>query len=224
MADEQTYVEAARASELTTERLIDILRAKLGDRLDSVYDRYTIQGADGDDMVMSEGDIYLPTPQTFIRQPAPSAPEGMAPGAPVIYVGQDGRPSFDSFENAHQHEGRDGASRFATVPFACRIYFSDAPQQADAPSGDRQLDVSEVMNRRATRYVGAMRSVLEEYGCPGTDLSKPRHRAIQNLTPSTAFQASMVMSTGEESSEVGGGGVFEFDIEQYQWVPHHSKL
>lgn len=207
-----SYSRLADSIDDATERLVEILRRKFNDELDSAF------GRDADNF--TDDGIYLPDldGDEIYRYPAPNrrdredmaAKRQQTVAGFVGFVGDSS--STDTYTASSQGRLVDVAR-----PFGAALLFNHAPQKdASAAGQSRNLTPNELMYKRSVLYLGALEHTVAKYAC--------RHDAVNDSSPRSDLPITGGIEIDEGKLGLWGVVLYEFDVDQEVLFPMHANL
>lgn len=200
-----------KAERLTDDRAIELLDSKMPSELDDLYGRTKSSPS-----TETDDGIYLPDPDTYYRQPAPTDEQIREAEHVAVFAGQRSETSYGDFRNL----GSDGVLIKATIPYALSLVFGQAvghPDTSDPVLGRDQHPV-ELTQTRIQYYAAGLRHTIYKWGHVGHE-STTRANAIQDVSIGNSFSRAVEIQTGPDSAALKGQALVECEIDQWQVFP-----
>lgn len=200
-----------KAERLTDDRAIELLDSKLPGELDDLYGRTASSPTHETD----DG-IYLPDPDEYYRQPAPTDEQIRETAHVAVFCGQRSETSYGDFRNM----SGTGVLLKATIPYAVSLVFGRAPGHPDTsdPVLGRDQHPVELTQTRIQYYAAGVRHTIYKWGHVGNE-STVRANAIQDVSIGNSFSRAVEIQTGPDSTALKGQALVELEIDQWQVFP-----
>jgi hypothetical protein len=217
MPDSANAISQHVAEDRTTDRLISLLETHLPTDLDTLFarDLEGMTGAPGAGQDPWTPGIYLPNPDVYYRQAAPTSSDDKGIGDVIVYVGPIGRATQVN-STPEGNYGADGVIWQMEQEFAVSLVFGlSAGQEVAHDLTLRQLRPEEIVRKRASYYAGALAHTVFSRAFGSLEIwgTKPG--------PRSSGQAELPVD-GEEYVLVGISS-YEFAVVNNQLFPAHVR-